>query len=271
MNIESGDAATIVETARRSVEIQVQQLDPNLVNAVRGDQDVQVLDLEHLLPTPRRATGVYTTATVEAFIEYVKEHAVDGQTTVWVEPTRGAIVAVLDDHARDATGWGQHRAKLTLTPSDEWVRWKRYDGHLLGQEEFAEHIEESQLDIVEPDGATVLEIAESFHATSSASFKSAKRLSSGEVQFAYVEEVKASAGSKGDIEIPKSIQVVLAPFLGEDRVPIEVLIRYRLREGKLAIGYKLVRPDDVVRHAIDMVAGRLQSSFERVYLGAPRS
>ena len=64
---------------------------------------------------------------------------------------------------------------------------------------------------------------------------------------------------------------MLAPFLGEDRVPIEVLIRYRLREGKLSIGYKLVRPDDVVRHAIDMVAGRLQSSFERVYLGAPRS
>ncbi len=236
-----------------------------------GHHRKEILDLERFQTAPRRATGTVAAATVEAFIDYVKVHYAPASTTVWVEPTKGAIVAVLDDHTAEGPFWGQHRVKLTLTPSDEWLRWARYDGKLLGQEEFAEHIEESQLDIVEPDGATVLEIAESFHATTSASFKSAKRLSSGEVQFAYVEELKASAGSKGDIEIPKSIQVVLAPFLGEDRVPIEALIRYRLREGKLAIGYKLVRPDDVVRHAIEIVAGRLRGSFERVYLGAPRS
>jgi uncharacterized protein YfdQ (DUF2303 family) len=246
------------------------EIDPTKLY-LTADSRSQIIDLEDRLPSPRRAKGVYVAATVESFIGYAKHHESPEKTTVWIEPTAGRIIAVLDDHGDEGPNWGQHRIKLLLTPSDEWVRWKSRDGRLGSQQEFAEHIEESQLDIVEPDGATVLEMAESFHATTSAQFKSAQRLATGEVQFAYVEEVNATAGKKGEIDIPKSITVALAPFLGEEVVPIEALIRYRVRAGELAIGYKLVRPDDVVRAAIDMIAGRLRGEFERVYLGEPRS
>jgi uncharacterized protein YfdQ (DUF2303 family) len=190
-------------------------------------------------------------------------------TTVWVHQASGRVVAVLNDNAPEASAWGDHRLALQLVYTDEWKRWAAHDGRLLDQETFAEHIEESQVDVVEPDAADLLEIAQTFHATTTSSFKSAKRLNSGEVQLEYVEDIAASAGRKGDLSIPTELVLGIPIFLGEEVVRLTALLRYRIRDGKLAIGYKLVRPGDVVRQAIDAVAEQLRGEFPRVFLGEP--
>jgi uncharacterized protein YfdQ (DUF2303 family) len=66
-----------------------------------------VEDLEHLMPTPARARGVFEATTPRAWEEYVSRYASE-QTVIFCEPTR--IVAVLNGHGRQSPGWCDHIA-----------------------------------------------------------------------------------------------------------------------------------------------------------------
>lgn len=267
-----GDAAAVIDVATRAAELQIKPVDANeALIAVRADHAVEIRDLEQFLDAPKRKRGQYRPATVDALVAYVKEHEDANHTTVWVHPEQPRVLAILDDHSAGSAAWRDHTALLELGFTDEWRRWADLDNKLVDQQTFAEHIEESQLDIVEPDAATVLEIAESFQASVSGSFKQAQRLANGQVHFEWVEDVNASAGDRGEIEIPKQIELVLSPFLGEKPVALTALLRYRVRDGQLRIGYKLVRPADVIRFALEAVRERLAGEFPRVYLGVPAS
>jgi hypothetical protein len=64
----------------------------------------------------------------------------------------------------------------------------------------------------------------------------------------------------------------LAPFVGEDAYRISARLRYRIRGGDLLLGYRLDRPADVLRDAVDGIADRLGQRFtlDRVFVGRPR-
>lgn len=268
-----GDAQAVIDAARARREARVDRVEPTEVLVYRDDSgEVRELDLEHRLDAPRRAAGTYTAATLPSFIKLVKRHLDEARTTVWVHPNSGEIVAVLDDHPADGSAWGKHRARLQLITTDEWKFWTSKDGQMLGQEPFAEHIELGLKEIRNPAAADLLEIAQSFYATTSAEMRSAKRLQDGSVKVAYVEEVKASAGGSGEFEIPKQFTLGIAPFLGEEPYEVIARLRYRLNSGHLQLGYKLERPADVVRDALGQIAGRLVHEFgDRVFMGSPRS
>lgn len=260
----------VIDTAQQAVKPEA--LDPKEVYGVAVPSGAQhkVIDLEAYLDTPRRATGTVHPATRKAFVEYVKEHADDAATTIWIHPTQGKVVAVLNDHDAEAPGFGDHRAELVLVKTPEWERWTRLDGKLVPLDEFAEHIEQSVPEIVAPDGATMLELAQSFSATTTAEFQEAKRLHSGEIQTKYAEEVKAKAGQTGEIEIPKEIELALAPYIGTDPFKVKAQFRFRLRGGELRVGYQLIRPQDVLEEVLIDIETDLAGEFKRVYTGAPR-
>ncbi len=46
-------------------------------------------------------------------------------------------------------------------------------------------------------------------------------------------------------------------------------VRYRVRDGKLAIGYELVRPDEVEDTVMQRIADELRTDIDRVYTGSP--
>lgn len=140
---------------------------------------------------------------------------------------------------------------------------------MQNQEGFAEHIEGGLEEIVTPDAADMLEIAQSFHAVSAATFRSQKRLASGEQQFQYDEELTATAGKTGNLTVPTTILLAVAPFIGEERYKLTARLRFRLSGGKLTLGYILDRPDAVVRDALEGVAERLAAEFPRVFVGEP--
>lgn len=226
-------------------------------------------DLSAWLERPARKKGLYRPATVEAFTDYVTYHADVDHTSVWIHPTSGRVEAVLDDNAPGYSGWGQHRAVLQLEHTPEWKFWMAQDGKLLGQEEFAEHIEAGGMEIVEPDAATMLEIAQSFHATTSAIFKSQKRLATGEVQLQYEETIAASAGAMKQLDLPSMIHLVISPFVGEDARTVAARFRYRTGGGKLLLGYQIDRPHVVIRDALDKVTETLSAAFPNAYVGEP--
>lgn len=246
-------------------------LDPNVPEAliVPAGATLSIPDLSAWRERPTRKTGTYRPATVEAFGAYVEAHAHPQHTTVWVHPTSGRIVGVLDDNAPEIPAWGEHRAETTLTATPEWAYWATKDGQMVSQEQFAEHIEGGLEEIAAPEGAEMLEVAQSFHATSSAQFRQSTRLASGEQRLQYDEEVKASAGASGDLTVPTVILLAIAPFIGEDRYKVTARLRFRLTAGKLTLGYVLDRPDSVIRDALEGIASRLAERFPLTYVGEP--
>jgi uncharacterized protein YfdQ (DUF2303 family) len=243
--------------------------EPHVIVVPAGGRH-EVLDLERFADQPRRPNGTYTAATVDSFNDYVDAQLDEKATTIWVHPVDATIVAVLNDHQLGQSAWRDWTVKLDLRETDEWKHWSSRDGILGGQEDFAEHIEEGLTEIATPAGADLLEIAQTFHATTSAQFRQATRLRDGRIQMRYDEEVSAAAGESGELAVPEEIKLVLAPYVGEEPVELVARLRYRVSGGNLRIGYKLDRPERVKQEALKGIAVRIRERFEgRVYLGAP--
>lgn len=245
-----------------------QQLDPEVPQGLVIPSDAQFVlpDLSAWRLKPERKTGTYRPATVKAFLDYVETQHNPDATTIWVHPTSGLVTAVIDDNGTEP-GYGQHQVRLQLKTTPEWDYWQARDKEMVSQDQFAEHIEGGLEEIATPDAAEMLEIAQSFHATSSAQFRSSTRLGSGEQRLQYDEEVKATAGASGDLTVPTVIMLALAPFVGEDRYRLTARLRFRLNGGQLKLGYLLDRPESILRDALEGVAERVAAKFDRTYVG----
>lgn len=278
--LSDGDAQAIIDVAREAEDnafgyrtLPLDSDDVVLLPTRTGPP--QVLDLEKYKDQPRRTTGHVRFSTVSSFTAYVKTHRSPEHTTIWVHPTSGQAIAVLNDHAPDTdfpgAGWGDHRATLTLEPSHEWETWIALDGKQLPQERFAEHIEDRIVDIVQPSGGDLLDIVQTLTGKTEVEWKAGTRLQDGQVQLRYEETISARAGAKDDLDIPSVFVLRLAPFLGEPRTDVTARLRYRIPGGKLTLGYKLDRPEDIVRRVIESLTERLAGEFgDRVYTGTPR-
>ncbi|MGW7196613.1 DUF2303 family protein [Streptomyces chryseus] len=268
---KSDGPQAVIDIAQRAAE--AKQLDPGHVYAFALGDRVHQVDLtgpEHTGRPPRKS-GTTVVRDVDSFMAYFDKHS-DASTEVYADLESRTITAVLDAHTKDGARWGGHRLQLRLRPTTAWSTWMAQDGQMLKQEAFAEFIEDNLVDLVEPDAATMLELAESFEATTSASFQSGTKLASGQRQLTYVEDVQAKAGSRGDIVIPAVLKLALRPFEGSDAFAVTARFRYRLANQVLTLGFKIERPDDVLANAFDDVRTAIDSDVEMAVLnGAPAS
>jgi uncharacterized protein YfdQ (DUF2303 family) len=221
----------------------------------------QIVDLEKYLPVPSRKKGSAAFTEGGSLARYVKDHdAGDGSAMLYADPDALTVVAVLNGHRGDSAGWGDHRATLTLRHTPEWKHWLALNGQLVDQVKFAEHLEDGLAEIVEPPGAEMLELAQTFQANTKVAFKSFRQLDNGQRQVSYEETIDAKAGTKGNITIPPRFQLGLAPFDGAEPYRLDARLRFRIREGDLRIGYVLDRPDVVMRAAFDDVLTSLETA-----------
>jgi uncharacterized protein YfdQ (DUF2303 family) len=271
MTVHPGsDAGAIIDMAQNATE--PDELDPEIVygRVLPPGARHEVIDLEKHLPAPRRTKGVVNLVTDESLSRYVNEYGLDGEIALYASHESWRVTAVLNHHRGEHTAWGDHRAVLHLKATTAWERWAALNGRLGPQTTFAQLIEDGIEDIVEPAGAEMLELAQSFQAHTRVEFKSQRRLDNGETQFTFVEEVDARAGQQGTIQIPKEFVLGIAPFEGCDPYKVVARLRYRLNGGDLQIGYQLVRPEDIQRAAFDDVVGRIESETElTAFRGSP--
>ena len=278
MEYEATEAQAIAELALTSAV--PHQFTDNLYSVVVPAQGrAKLLDLARFDPAPRRKHGTVTVYTAESLVAYVDQHTLLIQTNpdaparaplnLYADADARLVTAVLNDHNNDRPGWGDHRAVLTLRHTPAWAAWAAMNGRIGGQTAFAEHIEDNLPDIVDPPGADMLEMAQTFEATTSVAFRSAQRLDSGQVQLRYEESTDARAG-KGNIPIPAAFVVGVAPFEGSDPYRLTARLRYRIRDGALTIGYVLHRPEDVLRAAFDEILSVVEGGLGTPALrGAP--
>lgn len=270
--IAGGDAQVIVDTALAAAEPYELLDDQAYAFLVPDGARVEVVDVdrENRGELPRRKRGTVLLTTADSLIAYVTDHDErDNRTHLYADVDHQRIVGVLNG-PNAQPGWGDHKAVLTLKTTPEWNRWAQRDGVIDDQVAFAEHIEDCLADIVEPPGADLLELAQTFQASTSAEFKTGARLVDGRRQLTYVEDIQASAGATGQIEIPADSLVSLAPIEGSEPVTMKARLRFRVGNGKLRIGYILHRPDVVLREAFDNVLARVEAGTDiTAYHGTP--
>lgn len=208
-------------------------------------------DLSDLLCAPTRIKAHVELHTVQSLIDYVVKHkGADSRVYFIRQNGGGRFVCVIDDNGDvdDKAGWRAHTANHTLVFSRRYLRWSGNHNKWLGQDGFVEFIEANLPDIAEPNGAELLELCRNLEITKSASFSSMTRTAHDSVSFAYSEETKAG---KGVVTVPTKLTLVIPVF---DRGPfttIDAKFKFRLSEGKLHLGYELLRLDDIVDAEID--------------------
>jgi uncharacterized protein YfdQ (DUF2303 family) len=272
-----GDAAVIAANAaaaERAQAISYELVEGGLfARVLDNDQRIEVWDGEHVLSYPRTQRGDATLFDPADFAQYVNRLATES-STLWADPDSCRITAVLDDHdptdknVPGVAGWRRHRITYQAQADRDFVAWANRDGKLGSQEDFAEHLEDHAADVVDPDPATMLEIATTFQAHRNSSFERGTRLQNGDVQLRATTTTTASAGGKAHLEIPERFTIAVQPFLGVAPVTLQARLRWRIADGQLRIGYALLRPDVVMREAFDRIRAEVATTVQApVYLG----
>lgn len=203
----------------------------------RGFELKEVTDPALLPPHPKAAVVVDEK---QALIDYVNRFR-DERTVLFADVDAGAVEAVLDYHGGSDSGlegpWSGprlHKATLKLRESEEFARWNAFQGALHDQEAFAAFLEENATDIVEPDAASMIELAREFSATVGAKFDSKVDLSNGDRRFRYETETQVSE----TIRVPREFIVSIPIWQGEEPEPLRAAFRYRASAGGLKLGFE---------------------------------
>jgi uncharacterized protein YfdQ (DUF2303 family) len=269
--IVPSDTQAIVNTAIAAVEPHPLDEDGRFFAVTQpAGATTKVIDLEESLERfrdrPRRKTGSYVVHDVPSFAAYFEKHKVP-ETEVWGDVIAQTLCAVLNAHTTDPdAGFEDHRLSYAVKKTDAWKAWTGIDGQLLDQVAFAEHIEARAIDFVDPSSAQMLEIAQTFEAKTNVEFQSGQILASGERKLTYKETVNAKAGETGHVEIPKEIALQLVPFEGAAAYKVIARFRYRIANGRLALGVVLERPEDIIRAAFLDVVDSVEEAIQHTVL-----
>lgn len=200
-------------------------------------------------PKPERIKGNVTVLDPGSFTQYYTLFN-DPNSRVFADETTLKVLAVLDYHGagEGSPRWGQHRLTLGLRQSEEWKIWAGHSNKQMTQQSFAEFLEQNSLDVTKPTPADMMEIASDLQATTEVEFGSGLRQQDGQVRFKYTEAVRATVGG-GQVSVPERFTIQIPAFVGGERVPMDALLRFRVKEGKLTFWYTLVRPEEVIRNA----------------------
>lgn len=237
-------------------------------------KDHDIVYLEQPGFPPRRA-GTVKLSDTASFLEYWKRQN-DEASYIYGAMEPAQFLAVFNEHhCTEGPDWRDHRALYALKHSDEWTEWNSKDGQpFVGNETFAEWLEENLLDIKKPEPAKFMEIALNMRVQQGQRFGNKVNLTNGNMVLEYQNVVDGSsqsaAGAK--IAIPENFDISIPVFKGIEakRYTIEARFRYRLVNGTLQLRFDLVRPAKVFETAFkEMLADIEKAAKTRVLFGVP--
>lgn len=213
--------------------------------------------LERVFDQPWRKRGDLRFELPDDFSRYVNLHKEPG-TRIFADMGQGRICAVIDHHHAFAE-WRGHRATLSPPQDPDWLDWRAADGKHMSQVDFAQFIEDHLPNILDPDGAELLEVAQHLEAKQAVTFKSAERLTDGARAFVFEETAQGRVGN-GKIEVPATFELWLPVFRGNEERPMTARLRYRIRNGELVLWVHLDRPHEVLEGAIAAMGDQIEAS-----------
>lgn len=222
---------------------------------------------------PARKKGIVKLFDEASFIEYWARHK-SKDSTIYGSMDPAKFLAVFDDHSTEKPNYKEHRADYSLEHSGEYEAWDEKNRKPFNSnEELARWLEDQLIDIVKPDGARMLEIALNFRVNQSAAFSNAIRLTDGNTEFTYTDDVEGSsrvANKKVSIPEEFDIEIPIWAGLNVSKYRFTARFRYRLAAGRLSLWYELVRPHKVVEKAYgDLLTSIEKSTKVKVMFGTP--
>jgi uncharacterized protein YfdQ (DUF2303 family) len=217
------------------------------------------IDAEIGLAAPVRKRGTVTVFDAASFNQVLRDNGgpAGGDCAIYMDrnPEKPRVVAVMNGNGKNGPGWGDFRCEIAFRPTPQWKKWRDLDGRLLEQVPFGEFLEENMEDIAEPAGAMLLEIATYLTVTRSVNFKSGIHLGNGTVQLQHDEndEVKA-----GDLKIPETFTLGIAPVYGLASYRVPARLRYRIKDRKLLLGFKLQRIETLMEKIVEDVISKIE-------------
>jgi uncharacterized protein YfdQ (DUF2303 family) len=283
---EAGIVA-LLATAASSREIISQHNVPILLTP-NGNGGVDRRSLEHLRDTPLRPSVHVKLATSKDLHQYLAnqanwtrtENPLCGSTSepplgldnvvVFADRDKLNFHAFLDYHHVTGGRWLNHSASVTYKESHQFGIWKKHDGVKMGQEAFAEFLDENVLDITDPTGADVVAFASCLEAHRTEIFKSSTNLGNGEVKFNWSNESSGDSVTK----FPTDMKIGIPIWTNGEKILIPVKLFYRVSEGKLLFWYKLRNLENIIdqlwNEDVKFISEALLS-IGTVYQGLPPS
>ncbi len=225
-----------------------------------------IIDSYRLAPEYRKGTA--TALTLEGFIDLTKRHA-DKNSAVFAQilTTAPKLLAVIDYHTADhKPRFGTHRVSYTYPTTPEWQAWLAKNGEKMGQEAFAEWIEDHIVEIGDPDeygdretvealfrtklatAADIFTLSKGLEVNVESNVKDFRTLANGAVQVSYEEIQKDGAGQP--LVIPGLFIVRIPFFVGGEAVELIARLRYRKEGARLRWFYELWRWEVAFRTAL---------------------
>ena len=235
--------------------------------AVPKGHELREVDLERLLPAPRRAKLAVTTDQGDSFLQYLARHA-SASTVVWCnfDPQSFALefTAVFDDLAAgQKPGWRGHQAVYKPDASAEWKTWTTNNGKAMPQLEFAAFLERNETDIAAvegmPSSLQMMTMATAFEANSEKRVKSVVKLQGGGVRLDFVDDNDAE--TEANMRLFERFAIGVPVFWAGPGYRIDARLKYRHASGKVAFWYELIRADRVHEAAAKDVIAKISAGL----------
>lgn len=216
-------------------------------------EGLKLLDVEKHMPVPSRIRKNITFTEVGSFLDYFKlfKDAYKPQIFATLDAIGIKFLSVFDF---DGPGialedgritapqpqWNTHVARLNLSYHRDYQALINNAEKWHEQEDFALFIEENSHLFTNPDGATMLELAQDLKGFRNVDWKTGKRLANGKVTLEFVEEIEART-TKGDVLVPETLHLTSPIFEGFPPQEIVAAFRYRLDgNGGIKFSYRLL-------------------------------
>ena len=188
-----------------------------------------------MLLTPIRKKEARKFRTTADFVAYVNRFK-EAESSIYAS---GWTVEAELDHRGPAGELvhGEHTATINYEPTAALKRWIDSNKQDLSQQAFADLLEERAVDIVVPDSASMIEVAQTLHVSRNSAVTSVTRQGANHhLVFSNEQKVRTA----NDADIPSRFEIRLKPFLGSDAtVELGARLRVSMRSDKPAFIYEL--------------------------------
>lgn len=227
------------------------------VPAVIIPQDWKIQTYPETMPTPLRKTGTVKLDNADSFIRFYNDHK-DSSSVIFTDADttgqRGAVfTGILNYHGsnEDEPAFGDFRCVYAAQLSPDWNKWLTRSKNAMNHMQFLEHLDDCQDMIVEPAGASLLELIRDLEGTVGGSFKSALNLHNGSMDIHYSEEVKAGDPRDAAVQVPVELVVSIQPFDFGAAYRMKNKLRYRVANKAISFGYEPVKPELIILDAVN--------------------
>jgi uncharacterized protein YfdQ (DUF2303 family) len=193
-----------------------------------------------------------TTASLIAYLRRFKNN----HSVVFADIKTDTLVGIIDHHLEAASEENtarlcEHVVTLALPKSEEWAKWIGANERLMSHTDFASFLEENAFDVVEPAGADLLELCRDLQVKQDMSFSSSIRMGDA-VSISYSKDEDAT--TKQNMTLPVSFTIRIPVYFGEAAVDLTCFMRRKISDGKLMLGYKIIRHEATRQKEFNRVA-----------------